>query len=151
MVLMQGDEYVLVQETRGKAKSGLYNLPGGTLEPHENIIDCVTREVQEEAGVVVAPEFFVGLYQTVIGDTDNVLFFIFAGQVAQTAVFQSEEHEKIQAYSFDEIVKLNAAGELRAPSVLQSIEDVRKGIRHPLEIVRTHRTDSLASIVVAKD
>lgn len=150
LVLRQGEKIVLVQETR-KEKHGLYNLPAGTLEPHEDLIACVTREVQEETGVSISPDCFVGVYQTVLEDGNNILFFVFGGEAPADASFVSDEHEIISALGYDEIVSLNDAGSLRSAIVLQSIKDYRDGVRHPLSVIRAYHLTTLGVITVDKD
>lgn len=150
MVLHQGDSFVLVQETYG-IKKGLHSLPGGTLELQEDLIACLKREVKEETGVDVAPDCFIGLYQYVLEDGHNILFFVFGGEVAPDAVFTSEEHEVIRAYTFDEIMALDKKGGLRASTVLQSIKEYRAGTRYPLSIFDSQYLPSLGAITVTKD
>jgi 8-oxo-dGTP pyrophosphatase MutT (NUDIX family) len=150
IVLKQGDQYVLVKEVRG-GKAGLYNLPAGTLELHEDFIECITREAKEETGADVTLEHFVGLYQTVIATGSNVVFAVFAGSVADDAIFQSDEHSVIQAFSYQEIVELNTAGKLRAPTVLKAVNDYRAGQKFPLELVQAWHTETFNSITVEKD
>jgi phosphatase NudJ len=149
MVLAQGDKFVLVQETPGSAKQGLYNLPAGTLELNEDIIGCIIREVREETGVSVKPDSFIGVYQLVMKEKDdNVLFCMFAGKVADDAVFHSDEHEVIHVFSYDEIVSLDAAGKLRAPTIVQSIDEYRAGRVYPLSMLHPIHMATLPSIVV---
>lgn len=150
LVLSKGDKFVLVQETR-KEKAGLYNLPAGTLETHEDLLTCITREALEETGANVQPDCFVGLYQTVLEDGNNILFFVFGAEVAEGVQFASDEHEVISVFSFDEIVKLGENGQLRSAIVMQSIKDYQRGVRHPLSIIRTYHLSSLDAITVDKD
>jgi ADP-ribose pyrophosphatase YjhB (NUDIX family) len=39
-----------------------WGLPGGTMEAGESIAQCLVREVKEETGLDVEPEYLVGLY-----------------------------------------------------------------------------------------
>jgi 8-oxo-dGTP diphosphatase len=41
---------------RRKAPEGLWENPGGTLEPGEDFVACARREVLEETGMAVEPE-----------------------------------------------------------------------------------------------
>lgn len=149
IVLKQGDKYVLIEEVRGD-KAGFYNLPAGTLEVHEDFVECIAREAKEETGADITLEHFIGIYQTVIAGGSNVVFAVFAGSVADDATFQSDEHSVIQALSYDEIVQLDKSGHLRAPTVLKAISDYRNDQRFPLEAVQAWHIETLNSITVEK-
>lgn len=150
IVLKQADRYVLIREIRHE-KAGFYNLPAGTLEVDEDFVQCILREAKEETGADVELQHFLGVYQTVIGSGSNVVFLVFAGEVADDAVFQSDEHTDIQAFTYDEIAALDQAGKLRSPIVLKAIEDLRSGKTLPLEAVQAWHVDALSSITVEKD
>jgi 8-oxo-dGTP diphosphatase len=50
--LIDGDGRVLIcQRPPGKQLAGLWEFPGGKLEPGESPEDCLIRELQEELGV----------------------------------------------------------------------------------------------------
>ncbi len=150
IVLRQGDKYVLIKEVRHE-KAGFYNLPAGTVEIDEDLISCITREAKEETGADITLEHFVGLYQTVIASGSNVLFVVFAGSVAESATFQSDEHSVIQAFSYEQIATLDREGQLRAPSVLKAIDDYRAGQKLPLTAIQSWQVDTLHAITVEKD
>jgi len=150
IVLVQGDKYVLVQEVRHEKKD-LYNLPAGTLESNEDLMSCIVRETEEETGASISLEYFVGIYQTVLANGNNILFSVFAATISQEVQFHSEEHTVVKALTYDEIASLSAAGQLRAPTVLKAIDDYRSGQRLPLSSVQSWHLDSLSAITVDKD
>ncbi len=150
IILVQDGKYVLIEEVRNE-KKGLLNLPAGTLESDEDLIGCITRETEEETGVTISPERFVGMYQTVLQSGKNILFFVFSATVEKDAQFSSEEHKVIKAVTYDEVVAYDKAGKLRAPTVKQCIDDYIAGQRFPLSILKTWHLDGLASITVDKD
>jgi len=150
LVLKQADKYVLIQEVRHE-KAGFFNLPAGTLEVNEDFIQCIEREAKEETGANVELHCFLGVYQTVIASGSNVVFLVFAGETDETASFASDEHTVIKACTYDEVVALDKAGELRSPIVLKAIQDYRDGKVFPLEAVQRWHVDSLSSITVEKD
>jgi 8-oxo-dGTP pyrophosphatase MutT (NUDIX family) len=39
-----------------------WGLPGGGLEPGESVAQCVVREVNEETGLDVQPQYLIGIY-----------------------------------------------------------------------------------------
>ncbi len=50
---------VFLQE---RSDNNSWALPGGTMNPGESVAQCVTREVKEETGLAVKPEYIVGVY-----------------------------------------------------------------------------------------
>jgi ADP-ribose pyrophosphatase YjhB (NUDIX family) len=148
IVLKRREKYILIQEVRHE-KAGFYNLPAGTPEMNEDFIHCITRETKEETGAEMTLEHFVGVYQTVISSGSNVVFLVFAGSVSKAASFHSEEHKVIEAYTYEEIVALDEAGELRSPIVRKSIEDYRNGQKLPLDIVQSWHVDTDAFPIFA--
>jgi phosphatase NudJ len=147
VVLTQGDGYVLVQETLSH-KRGFYNLPAGTLEVNEDLLACAVREAEEETGIKIVLEHFVGVYQCVLADGNNVVLFIFATSIESDAVFHSEEHVVIEVLSYDDVVAYDKAGKLRSPIVRKSIEDYRAGQKYPLSTVQAWHLDALSTITV---
>lgn len=146
-VLRQGDKFILVQETL-LAKKGFYNIPAGTLEIDEDLLTCLKREVEEETGVAISPESFIGVYQCVLKTGHNIVLFIFAASVDEQVVFHSEEHVVIEALSYDEIVAYDKAGKLRSPIVLKCIEDYRSGQHLPLSAIQVWHLDDLPTVRV---
>ena len=54
--LVDADNRVLIaQRPKGKALEGLWEFPGGKLEPNERPEDALIRELKEELGVTVKP------------------------------------------------------------------------------------------------
>lgn len=54
--LVDADNRVLISKRpEGKALAGLWEFPGGKLEPGETPEDCLIRELQEELGVITKP------------------------------------------------------------------------------------------------
>jgi len=150
VVLEQDGKYVLIQEVRHE-KAGFFNLPAGTLEIGEDFTQCIRREATEETGVEVELQHFLGVYQTVIATGSNVVFLVFAGSVPKGAVFSSDEHKVINAYSYSEVTEMDASGELRSPIVKKAIDDLRANKVLPLESVQAWHVEALTSITVEKD
>jgi 8-oxo-dGTP diphosphatase len=50
-VITDGARYLVCQRPAGKRHGGLWEFPGGKLEPGESLLDAADRELQEELGV----------------------------------------------------------------------------------------------------
>jgi 8-oxo-dGTP diphosphatase len=59
-VVVRDDGKILVIRRRD---NGHYQAPGGVLEQHERIEDCMVREVLEETGLRVEPDQLTGIYK----------------------------------------------------------------------------------------
>ena len=60
-VILVKDNKVLLLKRKNEHGQGTWEFPGGHLEMHEEIRDCVAREVKEETGIVVNNIQFAGL------------------------------------------------------------------------------------------
>jgi 8-oxo-dGTP diphosphatase len=55
--LINPDGKVLVQKrSENRSMAGLWEFPGGKIEPHERPEDALVRELDEELGIIVMPE-----------------------------------------------------------------------------------------------
>ena len=52
-VVRRGDRYLVAQRPMHKRHGGLWEFPGGKLEPEETMLDAARRELREELGVSV--------------------------------------------------------------------------------------------------
>lgn len=61
VAVINQDKKILILERGPTAPWGAnrYCLPGGKLEPYEDLIDCAARELCEETGMVVKRKFLV--------------------------------------------------------------------------------------------
>jgi mutator protein MutT len=61
-VVLDEEERVLLSRRAVDPFAGKWDLPGGFLEEGEHPVDCVRRELQEEAGVEIEPLVFLGIW-----------------------------------------------------------------------------------------
>ncbi len=50
-VIQRGDDFLICQRPHHKRHAGLWEFPGGKLEPNESLLDAAKRELFEELGV----------------------------------------------------------------------------------------------------
>lgn len=48
-------QILIARRCQGKSQAGLWEFPGGKIEPGESIADCLQRELQEEMGIEIFP------------------------------------------------------------------------------------------------
>jgi len=76
-LIVQDGKLLIVQEKKKKFY-GLWNLPGGMIEDHEDLITALKREVKEEVGLGAEPTAFFGVIQeTEFTPDENILRFYF--------------------------------------------------------------------------
>jgi 8-oxo-dGTP pyrophosphatase MutT (NUDIX family) len=117
------DFYLLIQET-SPHKRGLFNLPGGSRESRESLIECAVREAEEETGLLTEPIGLLGLYEY---HKVNQLHVAFASTVVVGEPTPSEEHPIVEYFSFEDITRFNSEGKLRSERVLDAIRRHRDG------------------------
>lgn len=80
----------------------LWNLPGGSLENNETIYQGLKREVKEETGLTVVIEKLVGVYCSPQKQKKEIIF-LFTVKAVSGEISLSEEADKINYFSFEEI------------------------------------------------
>lgn len=134
-VIERGGRYLLVEEET--AEGVRFNQPAGHLEEGESLLEAVVRETLEESRFVFRPTALVGIYQWPRPQGDiTYLRFAFAGEIVG-----EEKDRPLDAgiiaprwFTLDEVKA--SAGRHRSPLILQCIEDLAAGQRHPLELIR---------------
>lgn len=64
-ICCRGDQLLVVHKTRGPYRNR-YDLPGGTIEPNETIIQAIYREFQEETGLMINVEKNIGTSEFIV-------------------------------------------------------------------------------------
>jgi len=130
-------KYLLVEE-REHGKT-VFNQPAGHLEASENLISAIQREVKEETGLVLTPQYCSGIYYFHRPEI-NLYFlrFCFVIELEQCPQASPEDDEIIACHwlTYDEIV--SRKNQLRSPMVLSCIDDFVKGNNIALDMLKTN-------------
>lgn len=123
----------IVTDKRGKillhrrSDSGLWGLPGGTMEIGESIAETIVREVKEETGLDVHPEYVVGIYTNpshVIafsdGEVRQEFSVCFACTIMGGELMVSDESTELEFFNAKQIEHLSMHDSIR-----QRIRDFR--------------------------
>lgn len=102
-VLDLGGKYPLLKNERDE-----WELPGGKLEPGEDLVECVTRETCEELGVdaFVVSELNNWLYP--INTTEVVIItYLLKTTDLNPELVLSHEHKELGVFSYEQTKELN--------------------------------------------
>ena len=86
---------VMMRQFRPALKKYIYELPAGTLDPHESIATCAHRELLEETGLLTKKLTKLGAIYPVPGYSTEIIHIYKAEQLTMTQA-QPEEYEVIE-------------------------------------------------------
>lgn len=128
---------VLVSDLKTKYPG--YDIPGGKLLWGEEILECTSREFQEESRYKVEITDLLGIYQRKTGPDDEDYFrFIYVGKLKSTRKYRTGDPGIADCSWFDVDDILNNQVTLRSSEVLREIKDYKEGRRFPLDVVTTY-------------
>lgn len=87
-------------------RPGLWDLPGGVVEPGESELDALARELREELGVEVSPNAVGHLARVVAGSDDNpvsVSAWLIREWQGTPANLAPEEHDLLRWFDVEEL------------------------------------------------
>jgi len=125
-VIVCNNKYLLVEEYENGKK--VYNQPAGHIEANENLVDAVKREVLEETGLALIPDYLSGIYYFHRPEL-NLYFlrFCFVVELAQQVAAIPLDDEIIDTHWFTlEEIRIKQH-QLRSTMVLECIEDYVAG------------------------
>ena len=134
--VIETDGKFLMVEERKDART-VYNQPAGHVENQESIQDAIIREVKEETAWDFTPEYIVGFYKWRKQDIDTTIIRLcFAGSVTHHDPKQALDDGILAAnwFSHEEITAIDAQ-RMRSPMVRQCLDDYRRNIKYPLEMI----------------
>ncbi|MDO6446902.1 NUDIX hydrolase [Colwellia sp. 1_MG-2023] len=136
MIVCQ-NKFLLVEELENNQQ--VFNQPAGHLEANENLIDAVKREIHEETGLLIEPQYCSGIYYFHRPDISlYFLRFCFVIEVDELLETSPHDDEIITTHwlTLDEIK--SQTKQLRSPMVLKCIEDYLSGQKVNLAVFKTN-------------
>ena len=86
---------VMMSQFRPALNKYIYELPAGTLDPHESLLTCARRELLEETGLLAKKLIKLGSIYPVPGYSTEIIHVFKAQQLTLTEA-QPEEYEVIE-------------------------------------------------------
>lgn len=127
-IVIDNQQRVLLHK---RADNSLWSLPGGTMEIGESLSHTVVREVQEETGLVVRPDYIIAVYSDPKhvfkysdGEVRQEFSICVACSYVNGSLTMSEESTDIGFYSRFQIQDL-----AMHPRIQARIDDYFAGVR----------------------
>ncbi|SRR6266487_2372295 len=116
-IVTNGEGKILLHR---RSDNDLWALPGGAMEIGETIAEAAVREVKEETGLAVQPEYVVGIYTNpkhVVafsnGEVRQQFSLCFACSLVGGTISVSDESFEVAFFSPQEIERLNMHPSIR--------------------------------------
>lgn len=132
------DSFLLIKQTKGY-RAGLFDTPGGKLDPGETLQECGVRETREESGLHVVLGGLITVFHRLSPQGHNHIGFIFAAESYTGDPMPTDPHPEVGFYPFDEIVDMDQAGLLRDSTILASIQLYKEGMQLPDSAIQDFR------------
>ncbi len=134
-VVERDGRYLIVEERDKTSGAMVFNQPAGHLEPGESLIDAAYRETLEETRWEVGLSAVLGisLYKAHNGTTYLRTTFLATPEREQPERKLDPDITAVHWLSHEELLAQSA--KMRSPLVLAAIEQHRKGICYPLDLI----------------
>lgn len=130
-------QFLLVEEIENNKP--VFNQPAGHLEADENLVDAAKRELLEETGLELTPQYCSGIYYFHRPEL-NLYFlrFCFVVNVPKPLKSNPQDDEIIATHwlTLDEIN--DKQSQMRSPMVLDCIHDFLNGQNIPLATIKSN-------------
>jgi len=130
-------QFLLVEEYDNNHR--VYNQPAGHLEAGENLITAIKREVVEETGLSLEPDYLSGIYYFYRPDLKlYFLRFCFVIELKQLLTGQPQDTEIIDNHWLSYAQIIENRQQLRSAMVLECIDDYLAGNKIPLSQLKSN-------------
>ncbi|WP_286267238.1 NUDIX hydrolase [Thalassotalea atypica] len=136
IVHCQGKFLVVEEIEHGKR---VFNQPAGHIEANESLVCAIKRELKEETGLRLEPDYLSGVYYFHRSDLSLYFLrfcFVFELEEQQAGTPEDDEILANHWFSYDEIIEKN--DQLRSAMVLDCIEDYLSGQKMPLSMLKSN-------------
>lgn len=107
-------EVIMVKQFRYPFGRVLLEIPAGKLEPNEDPLDAVKRELEEESGVNAENVEFIGMTYTTVAFTDEKIYTYMATGLTFTNSHPDEdEFLEVVRVPLDELAQMVMSGEIK--------------------------------------
>jgi len=140
-VIVCENKYLLVEELENDER--VFNQPAGHIESGENLISAAEREILEETGLALSPQYINGIYYYHRPEL-NLYFMRFCFVIELDELIQGtpQDDEILDTHwlTFEEVKAKGSM--LRSPMVLECIEDYlhhkKLGQKMPLSMLKSN-------------
>lgn len=125
---MRDGDSILMQRRRRPPNEGLYNVPGGKVEPDEDPYEACLREVREETGLVLPHARLRAVLTVVARDTGTqwLLFTFVAERPAGEAAPVVEDEGELRWVPLRDIASLPVVSDI--PVILPHLWSAQPGV-----------------------
>jgi phosphatase NudJ len=131
------DKFLLVEEL--EHGNTVYNQPAGHLESNESLVSAIERELKEETGLSLSPEYLCGIYYYYRSSINlYYLRFCFVIELESLLPTLPEDDEIIACHWLTLAQIKEKSTNLRSPLVLECIDDYLSGKKIPLSHLKSN-------------
>lgn len=134
-VVEHNDKILVIQEAK-QSVFGKYNIPGGRIEPNEDLRSTIIREVKEETNIDITLEGFIGIYPHQAMNGLTIIKLIFSA-TPQNFDLKYPSDEILNAMWIDpyDFQKIDIQ-KLRSNDLFTIINDYNNNIIYDLDVVK---------------
>lgn len=135
-VIEKDNRFLLVEETTDNGL--MFNQPAGHLEPGEDLIGAVKREVREETAWQFEPEAIVAIQLWRKNpDFPSFVRFCFSGNIYDHDPNQKLDDGIVATHWLSHQEIAGRRGQLRSALVLKTLDAYLRGERYPLDLLQS--------------